>query len=77
MELLVVKKDKDRLKFKAVKAVNRNWNPPRYMKVIKNKDFNQIAFLFYDLHQMGYPIDKAYGKFKSLFDEPELFFLKT
>lgn len=77
-EILVVKKGEgnNRIKFKLVKRHNAGWSPNRYEKVITSKDYNQIAFLFYDLYSMGYDIRKAYEKFKSMLNEPELFFLK-
>jgi hypothetical protein len=40
-----------------------NWSPSRYEKVIANKDYNLLAFLFYDLHNMGYNIAKNQSRF--------------
>ncbi len=75
-EILVVKKDKENMKFKVCTKETNQWSPSRYEKIIKNKDFNLLAYLFFDLKRMGYNIEKAYAKYKALFDEPELFFLK-
>ena len=77
-EILVVKKDrrKEKLKVKVVEKRTNSWSPKRYEKVISSKDFNLLAYLLYDLNGMGYPITKAYHKFKELIDEPDLFFLK-
>jgi len=75
-EILVVKKEKDKMKFKICGKEVNSWSPNKYEKVIANKDYNLLAYLLYDLHSMGYNIDKAYHKFKSLIHEPELFFLK-
>jgi hypothetical protein len=77
-EILAVKKTRDspNLKIKVCdKEVNR-WSPPRYEKIIKSRDYNLLAYLFYDLNNMGYNIEKAYFKFKAMLNEPELFFLQ-
>ena len=75
-EILVVKKDRDKLKFKVCNREKNNWSPSKYEKVIANKDYNLLAFLFLDLNNMGYNIEKSFIKFKALLNEPELFFLK-
>jgi len=75
-ELLVVKKSKDKMRFKVCDKEHNNWSPNKYEKVIANKDYNLIAYLFFDLNNMGYNISKAYSKFLELKGEPELFFLK-
>lgn len=75
-ELLIVSKEKEKLKFKVVEREVNRWSPERYSKIIKNKDFNLIAYLLYDLYCMGYPIDKAHAKFREMINEPDLFFLK-
>ena len=74
-DVLIVKRQHDKLKVKIVKKVKKDWSPAKYEKIINGKDFNLIAFLFYDLKNMGYDIEKAYGKYKNLLNEPELFFL--
>lgn len=74
-ELLIVKKDKDRLKFKVVNKNTKTWTPSKYEKIIPNRDYNLIAYLLYDLHSMGYPVDKSYTKFRDMLNDPELFFL--
>lgn len=74
-DVLIVKRQYKKLKVKVVKAAKNNWSPTKYEKVINGKDFNLLALLFFDLHNMGYNIEKAYGKYKVLLDEPELFFL--
>ena len=76
-EILVVKKKGyDKMKFKVCEREKNKWSPNKYEKVIAGKDFNLLAFLLYDLNSMGYPIEKAFGKFKQLTNEPDLFFLK-
>jgi hypothetical protein len=77
-DVLVAKKKKGRekMKFKVVPQMKKGWAPSKYEKVIPNKDFNLLAYLFFDLDKMGYNIEKAYKKFKELLDEPDLFFLK-
>lgn len=75
-EILVVKKDRQKLKVKVTAREHNNWSPARYEKVIASQDYNLIAYLFYDLNSMGYNIEKAYHKFKQLLNEPDLFFLK-
>jgi hypothetical protein len=75
-ELLVVKKERDKMKFKVCSRDTNGWSPKKYEKIIASKDYNLIAYLFYDLYSMGYPMEKAYLKFKSLLNDPELFFLK-
>lgn len=75
-ELLVVKGNRDRLNFKVCGREHNNWSPARYQKVISGRDFNLLAILFCDLSNMGFNIDKAYGRYKRLINEPDLFFLK-
>ena len=75
-ELLIVKREQDKLKVKIVEKKVNNWSPKRYEKIIANKDYNLLAFLLYDLNNMGYSIPKAYAKFKELQGDPDLFFLK-
>jgi len=76
-DILVVKKEgTDRIKFKVCDRNYNQWSPKKYEKVIASKDFNLLAYLFYDLHSMGFPIDKAHLKFKTLLNEPDLFFLR-
>lgn len=74
-EILVVKKAGDKMKFKICDKGTNNWSPKKYEKIIASRDFNLLAFLFYDLHSMGYPVERAYLKYKNMLDEPE-FFLK-
>ena len=75
-EILVVKKgNRDKLKFKVVDKKNNEWNPKKYEKILSNRDYKMLALLFYDMNNMGYPIEKAFVQFKNLLDEPELFFL--
>jgi wobble nucleotide-excising tRNase len=81
-EILVVKKDRNEDKIK-VKITERRKNMGlrahdpfiSYQKVIPNKDFNHLAQLLYDLHSMGYNVDKAIARYKEFLNEPELFFL--
>jgi hypothetical protein len=77
-ELLVVTKNKqkDRLKIKVVNKEHNSWSPSKYEKIIASRDYNLLAYLFYDLNAMGYNVQKAYAKFKEMLNEPELFFLK-
>lgn len=75
-EILVVKKEKEKLKFKVCNQEKNRWSPKKYEKIIKSKDFNELAFLFFDLHNMNYPIERAFIKFKSFFNDPSLFFLR-
>lgn len=75
-EILIAKKDKEKLKFKTVRRHKQGWSPNRYEKIISGKDYHLLAYLFYDLYDMGYPIEKAYNEFKRLVNEPDLFFLK-
>jgi hypothetical protein len=75
-ELLIVKREREKLKFKVCEKNHNQWSPKKYEKIIASKDYNLLAYLFYDLNNMGYPIEKAYLKFKSLLNDPELFFLR-
>ena len=75
-ELLIVKKERDKMKFKVVNKETNRWSPSKYEKVIANKDYNLLAFLMYDLYNMGYNIEAAYSKFKTFVRDPELFFLR-
>ena len=72
----MVKKKRDALNFKVCKKETNRWSPSHYEKVIKGSDYNLLAYLFYDLHSMGFNIEKAFSKFKAFLNEPELFFLK-
>lgn len=74
-ELLVAKKESEKMKFKVYNKETNRYSPSKYEKIIPNKDFNLLACLLYDLNAMGYPIEKSFGKFKEMLEEPELFFL--
>ena len=74
-EILIASKRGNKLKFKVCDRAKNEWTPKKYEKVLACKDYNMLAFLFYDLHSMGFPVEKAYIKFKSMMKEPELFFL--
>ncbi len=75
-ELLIVKKERDKMKFKVVNKETNRWSPSKYEKVIANKDYNLLAFLLFDLYQMGYDVERAFSKFKTFVRDPELFFLR-
>jgi hypothetical protein len=77
-DILVVKKKKgnDKMKFKVVQRQRNNWTPSKYEKVISGRDYNLLALLLCDLQSMGFDIEKAFSKFKTLTNDPELFFLK-
>ena len=75
-EILVVKKEQDKLKFKVCNKEIKQWSPSRYEKIIANKDYNLLAYLFLDLNSMGYNISIAFAKYKELQGDPDLFFLK-
>jgi hypothetical protein len=77
-EILIVKKERnpEKLKIKICDKETNKWSPSRYEKVIKGKDYNLLAYLFWDLQNMGYDVNKAFTKFKALSNEPELFFLE-
>jgi len=74
-EILIVKRERDKLKIKVCDKETNRWSPSKYEKIIANKDYNLLAFLLYDLNSMGYNVEKAYTKFKAILNEPELFFL--
>jgi len=76
VEILVVKKDRDAIRFKVADKETNKWGPNRYEKVIANRDYNLLAYLLFDLDNMGFPIQKAIEKFRALKNDPELFFLK-
>ena len=73
--LIAKKKEFNKMKFSVCDKKTNQWTPKRYMKIIPNKDFNLLAFLFYDLDCMGYNVTRAFQKFKDLKKEPDLFFL--
>lgn len=77
-ELLIANKQKfeDKIKFKITDKKRNGWSPNKYLKIISNKDPTNLAFLLYDLKAMGYPVDKAFERYKSFIDEPNLWFLK-
>lgn len=76
-EILIARKEREKFKFKVCDRETNRWSPSKYEKIIASKDYNLLAYLFYDLFNMGYNIPKAYNKFKELQGEdPELFFLK-
>ena len=75
-EILVVKKKGNtKMKFKVCDKNKNSWTPKRYEKIIPSKDYNLLAYLFYDLYSMGYPVEKAHLKFKDMLSKPDLFFL--
>lgn len=74
-EILIAKRKHGKMNIKVVDKRTNSWTPDRYKKILTNKDPNNLALLLYDLHSMGYPIEKAYKRFKELFEDPELFFL--
>jgi len=74
-EILIVKRERDKLKIKVCDKETNRWSPSRYEKIIANKDYNLLAFLLYDLNSMGYNVERAFAKFKEILNEPELFFL--
>jgi hypothetical protein len=85
-ELLLARKKGPNLIFRNLKAKSDIWNAESFGSsgkimdfeaVIKNKDANLIAYLFWDLKRLGYPINAAFEKFKKLQEEePDLFFLR-
>lgn len=75
-ELLIAKKKHGKLNFKIVNKEFNRWSPEKYQRIIAGKNYNSLAYLFYELWMMGYDIHKAYAKFKEIISEPELFFLK-
>jgi hypothetical protein len=78
-EILVVKKSRnggEKINFKVCNREVSRWSPSKYEKIIASRDYNLLAYLFYDLNSMGYNIPKAYAKFLALTNDPELFFLK-
>lgn len=69
-------KDRDKLK---IEVRRKESYEKAYKKVISGKDYNLLAILFFDLNLMGFNIDKAYEKFRTMvkeINEPDLFFLK-
>ena len=56
-------------------VINRQkgWN--EYKRMIPNRDFNLLAIAFYELNRKGYPIEKAFAKFKDMIANPDLFFV--
>ena len=75
-EILIVKRERDKLKIKVCDKETNRWSPSRYEKIIANKDYNLLGYLFFDLNSMGYNVEKAYRKFKNILNEPDLFFLR-
>lgn len=64
-EILIVKKDKERIKIKAAPKVARSFSPYSYMKTLNPKDYNDLAILFSDLNTLlNSPIEKAYKKYR-------------
>ena len=64
-EILIIKKDKDKLKVKSVPRQTRRFSPYSYIKTLNPKDFNDLAMLFEDLNiLLNSPIEKAYKKYK-------------
>jgi len=70
-EKFIVRIKDDKLKFKVNKS--RGWN--EYKRTLTNRDFNQLAIIFFELSRQGYPIEKAFRKFKELENNPDLFYL--
>lgn len=75
-EILIAKKEGEKMKIKTVRKHSQGWSPNKYEKILNGKDYHLLAYLFYDLYSMGYPVEKAYNEFRKLANEPDLFFLK-
>jgi len=85
MEFLVARKKDSNLTFRVIKRKKNEWTPEdfgssgkdcNFEMVIRNKDPNLMAYLLYDLKNMGYDVEKAIAKFKELANKPDLFFLR-
>ena len=83
-ELLIARKKNSNLIIRIIRRDNENWNAEsfgssgkdmNFEAVIKNKDPRLIAYLLYDLKNLGFPIEKALAKLRELTDNPDLFFL--
>jgi hypothetical protein len=75
-ELLIASKKGDKINFKAVSRRTNAWSPAHYTYQLTDKDAEKLAYLLFDLHRMGYPMEKAFEKFRAMIKEPELFFLR-
>ena len=74
-EILIANNKNGKMNFKVTQRKMNAWAEARYKKVIPGKDMNLLAYLFLDLQMMGYPVDKAYEKYRNLLKGgPELFF---
>lgn len=76
-ELLIIKKDKHArdIKFLVKDNIKNGYSPKKYENIMNNKDETHLANIFYDLNTMGYPIHKAYRKFRSYEKDPKSWFL--
>jgi len=84
-ELLIARKKNSNLIVRILRHDKDNWDAESFGKsqsecnfeaVIKSKDATLIAYLLYDLKNMGFPIEKAIAKLRELTDKPDLFFLR-
>jgi len=65
MDILIAKKDGERMKIKVVRQLKKGYCPANYLKVVNFKDYNDLALLFEDLDvMMSAPIEKAFVKYK-------------
>lgn len=72
MEEKLIVREKDS-KLRVAVNTHRGWND--YKRTLMNKDYKQLAIIFYELVKMGYPVDKAFARYKELANNPDLFFL--
>lgn len=76
-DILFYKKVDNGIKFVITEKRANSRMEDTYKKTVINKDYNSLAFLFYDLWTQGYPIEKAYNKFKEFINDKDgLFFTK-
>jgi len=84
-ELLVIRKKDRNLTARVINRKKEEWTPEcfgssgkdtNFEAVVKNRDPSLIAYLLFDLKNLGFPIDKAIARYKELVDKPDLFFLR-
>ena len=79
VELLAVRKKDSNLTVRIIKKKKDDWTPEdwgssgkdmNFEMIIRNRDPTLIAYLLYDLQNLGFPIEKALVKLRELTEKP-------
>ena len=65
VDILIAKKEGEKMQIKVVKNMNKGYAPHKYLKVVNFKDFNDLALLFEDMDMLlNAPVEKAFRRYK-------------